>query len=83
MSVKKVNGYQVILLQQQHFLIVWLLQAAAKVHTVTQLYSLRLQTHGIYGIYNPKALSSTLILLVHCSPGPLGYKFCRLLGFEV
>ena len=34
---------------------------------------------GTYEIYSPWAFSSTLTLLGHHSPGPLGYKFCKSL----
>ena len=41
------------------------------------------QNLRVYVIYNPQALSSTLALLGHHSPGPSGYKFRRPLRFNL
>ena len=53
--------------------------------TITKLESkkVRLQKLKDYEIYNPQALSSTLVSLGCHSPGPSGYKFRRPLAFEV
>ena len=44
---------------------------------------IRLQNTGIYRINNTQALGSTLASLGRHSPGPLNYKFCKSLCFEV
>ena len=64
-----------------HFLVVWLLQAAAKVKQLVHS-QVRFQNPGIYGIYNPQDLSGALVSLKRHSPRPSRYKFRISLCFE-
>ena len=67
----KITGKQVMLLLiycYVHFHIVSFLQAAAKVIMYMHTKKVKLQKLGVYGIYNPQALSSALTLLGHHSP---------------
>ena len=67
-----------------HFLIVNLLQAAAKVHELCKgLKKLDFKNTGDYVIYNPQALSSTRAKRGRHSSGPSGSKLRRPLCFEV